>query len=170
MNILLCCSMGFSTSILVESMREAANEMGLTDYRIASIGAEQAYSYLNKADVILVAPQNTHEYLHLKDMAKKYNISVFLINRKYYGEMDGYAILIDMQKQLNNLSENEIKSNTFSGFIERKIIPIATKVGSNIVLTIIRNAMCSIMFLFIIGSICVLLTNFPVREIGRAHV
>lgn len=57
--------------------------------------------------------------------------------------------------------------NKFSSVIENKIMPIASKVGSNTVLSIIRNAMCSIMSLLIIGSICVLLTNFPISEVAN---
>ena len=55
-----------------------------------------------------------------------------------------------------------------SGFIEQKLMPIAAKVGQNRVLTIIRNSMCIYIALLIVGSVCILLTNFPVEAVANA--
>ncbi|MFR1599384.1 MAG: PTS sugar transporter subunit IIB, partial [Coprobacillus cateniformis] len=62
MNVLLCCCTGFSTSIMVKSMRKEAAEMGRNDIKIASVGTDQIYQYIYRADVVLVAPQLVHEY------------------------------------------------------------------------------------------------------------
>lgn len=55
----------------------------------------------------------------------------------------------------------------FSDFIEQKLMPIAAKVGENRVLTIIRNSMCVYIALLILGSISILLTNFPVEAVAN---
>lgn len=55
----------------------------------------------------------------------------------------------------------------FSNFIEQKLMPIAAKIGSNRILTIIRNAMCVYIALLIVGSISILLTSFPVEAIAN---
>ena len=55
----------------------------------------------------------------------------------------------------------------FSNFIEAKLMPIAAKVGSNRILTIIRNAMTIYISLLIVGSISILLTSFPVEAVAN---
>ncbi len=55
----------------------------------------------------------------------------------------------------------------FNDFIEQRLMPIAAKVGENRVLTIIRNSMCIYISLLIIGSVCILLTNFPIEAVAN---
>lgn len=57
--------------------------------------------------------------------------------------------------------------NSFSNFMEQKLMPFATKVGENRILTIIRNSMCVYISLLILGSISILLTNFPVESVAN---
>ena len=54
----------------------------------------------------------------------------------------------------------------FSQIIEQKLMPIASKIGSNRILTIIRNAMCVYIALLIVGSVSILLTSFPVEAVA----
>lgn len=86
--ILLCCAAGMSSSILVQNMRQAAKELDI-DCAIASVGAFQVQQYASKADIILIAPQCTHEFERILDIAKPLSIPVLLIGRKEYGEMNG---------------------------------------------------------------------------------
>lgn len=55
----------------------------------------------------------------------------------------------------------------FSKIIEQKLMPIASKIGSNRILTIIRNAMCVYIALLIVGSVSILLTSFPVEAVAN---
>lgn len=57
--------------------------------------------------------------------------------------------------------------NTFTSFIETKMTPIMAKVGSNRILTIIRDSMSSIMAILVIGSISVLLGNIPYEPVAE---
>lgn len=56
----------------------------------------------------------------------------------------------------------------FNDFIEQKLMPVAVKIGDNRVLTIIRNSMCIYISLLIIGSVCILLTIFPIEAVANA--
>ncbi|MEG0469681.1 MAG: hypothetical protein RR562_07205, partial [Longicatena sp.] len=162
MNVLLCCCSGFSTSILVKAMREEAIRIGRQDIKIGSIGADMLYEYIDRSDVILIAPQLFHEYDHLKKLADDAGKPMYVVNRDDYGNMDGKKVLSNMLFQIERDDREDIKMDTVSTFIESKLMPIAIKVGSNKVLTIIRNAMCATMSLLIIGSISILLTSFPI--------
>lgn len=52
-------------------------------------------------------------------------------------------------------------------FLEKRLLPIATKLGSNRILGIIRDAMCANLALLIIGSIAILLANIPNETIAK---
>lgn len=51
--------------------------------------------------------------------------------------------------------------NASTTFLEKHMMPLVVRVGSNRPLTIIRNAMCACMALLIIGSCSILLSNLP---------
>ncbi|WP_312061714.1 PTS sugar transporter subunit IIC [Pantoea septica] len=51
--------------------------------------------------------------------------------------------------------------STSTTYLEKHLMPLVTRVGSNRALTIIRNAMCACMALLIIGSTSILLSNIP---------
>lgn len=167
MNILLCCAAGMSTSIIVKKMRKAARELGYDQYKIASVDIAQVSKYIGKSDMVLLAPQVAYEYKHVVDMAIKRNIPVFIISNEDYGNMDGKSLLLKTQKQFNELHEEEIKMDTLSRTLEKYLLPMANKIGSNKVLGIIRNAMSATISLLIIGSISILLSNFPVESIAK---
>lgn len=166
LKILLCCSAGMSSSILVKRMREAAEKMEVE----CAIGATSSYlvdNYIHKVDVVLVAPQLIHEFDRIKRMALPYKVRVFLIGREDYGNMDGKAVLFQTLNKIELLNLEDKKMGKLSGFMESKLMPIALKFGSNRILTIIRNAMTASMALLIIGSISTLLANIPYEPIAK---
>lgn len=163
--ILLCCSAGMSSSILVKNMRDAAKEMNI-DCAIAATSALQIDQYVSKVNVVLIAPQCVHDYKRIKNIAQPYQIPVFLIGRKEYGEMNGKLVLLQAMKKID-LNQEEVKMDKVSSFIERKLMPLALKFGGNRTLTIIRNTMCASMALLIIGSISALLANIPYEPIAN---
>lgn len=167
MNILLCCCTGFSTSIMVKALREEAIRIQRNDIKVGSIGVDQLFAYIERADVLLIAPQLFHEYSHLKKLADEAGIPIVLMDRDDYGNMDGKNVLSKLLFQIEREDREEIKMDKVSTFIENKLMPIAVKVGSNKVLTIIRNAMCATMSLLIIGSISILFTSFPIDAVAK---
>lgn len=166
MKILLCCSAGMSSSILVKSMRQAAMKLEV-DCAIASVSVTQVPQYISKVDVILVAPQLTYELNRIREKAVPYKVRVFPIGRGDYGQMNGERILLQTLHKIELLNREEVKMDKFSGFVEAKLMPIALKFGSNRVLTIIRNAMTASMALLIIGSIATLLANIPYEPVAN---
>ena len=160
--ILLCCAAGMSSSILVKNMRLIAGELG-EECVIASVSSIQVEQYINKSDIVLIAPQCQHELGRISKLARPLSIPVLLIGRKEYGEMNGKSVLLNALRkiELNQKQEEDIDMDRVSSFIEAKIMPVAMKFGSNRTLTIIRNAMCSSMALLIIGSITILLPELP---------
>ncbi|WP_214796853.1 PTS sugar transporter subunit IIB [Exiguobacterium sp. s5] len=88
MNILLVCSAGMSTSILVEKMRTEAAARGLE----ASIDAipESRLKEQTNVDVILIGPQV--RYLESK-IKSSVSVPVAVIDNMAYGLMKGDQVL-----------------------------------------------------------------------------
>lgn len=88
--ILLVCAGGFSTSMLVERMKEAAEAKGI-DAVIDACGEGSMENYL-PADIIMLGPQMGHQ----EDSVKKKvgpNVPVTVIEMMDYGMMDGEKVL-----------------------------------------------------------------------------
>jgi len=88
--ILLACSSGMSTSLLVEKMKAHARSIGV-EAEIWAVGQEQAKQEMAKADVVLIGPQMSFLKGDLQKEAAKYGISVEVINMVAYGMADGKA-------------------------------------------------------------------------------
>lgn len=56
MNILLCCSAGMSTSLLVSKMEQSAKKQGI-DCKIWAIATSEVNDEIENADVVLLGPQ-----------------------------------------------------------------------------------------------------------------
>ncbi|AOX43414.1 PTS system, cellobiose-specific IIB component [Spiroplasma sp. NBRC 100390] len=78
--ILLVCSAGMSTSILVKKMKEAAENMDI-DVEIEAKAMAEAQSVLEDWDVILLGPQVKYIENNIKSMTKK---PVSVIDPKIY--------------------------------------------------------------------------------------
>ena len=90
MNILLVCAAGMSTSLLVNRMKEAANNQGIkVQIEAHPVGSIEAYG--DAADVILLGPQVRYA---LKGVKEKYpNKPIEVINMQDYGMMNGAKVL-----------------------------------------------------------------------------
>ncbi len=90
-HILLVCSAGMSTSMLVKKMQAAAKEKGV-EAEIWAVGDAASASELPKADIVFLGPQ-------VRFMQKKMQkavdgrIPVEVIDMKDYGSMNGKAVL-----------------------------------------------------------------------------
>ncbi|WP_078394804.1 PTS sugar transporter subunit IIB [Shouchella patagoniensis] len=92
MNILLVCSAGMSTSMLVSKMKESAEKQGL-DHEIDAVSASQLNEHLEKTDVILIGPQVRYMQAQITKQAEPHGIKVDLINQMDYGMMKGENVL-----------------------------------------------------------------------------
>ncbi|MCL5774232.1 MAG: PTS sugar transporter subunit IIB [Firmicutes bacterium] len=91
MKILLICSGGMSTSLIVEAMKKFSVEKGIYAL-IESAGSESLEDKINEFDVILVAPQVRHRFDRFKEIADRFNKPIELIDARAYGLVDGRSI------------------------------------------------------------------------------
>lgn len=92
MNILLCCSAGMSTSLLVTKMEAAAKEQGI-ECRIWAEGVDAVKNNISQADVLLLGPQVRFMLPALKKLGEENNIPVDSINPIHYGTVNGPKVL-----------------------------------------------------------------------------
>jgi PTS system cellobiose-specific IIB component len=84
--ILLVCSAGMSTSLLVEKMKKAAREKKI-EAEIWAIGSSSLDAELNTkdVDVVLVGPQMRYELPRIQERASHNNIKAEGIDMQDYG-------------------------------------------------------------------------------------
>lgn len=98
--ILLICTAGITTGLLVKNMQRAADEKGLAVhiYSAPAIIAEQILQQ-QTVDALLIGPQSKYEVNRLKDfLMVKYK----LIKETDYELLDGEAVLADSLTLLQN--------------------------------------------------------------------
>lgn len=163
--ILICCAAGMSSSILVKSMRDTASDLNM-NIKIGAINVGNIDKYIGKVDYILLAPQIEYEYKNILRKAESYDVEVLKITPKEYGRLEGKSLLLRIHNDLNILEE-EIEMDRLSKGLEKYILPFASKLGSNPILRIIRDGMSATVAILILGSISILLTNFPHEGIAN---
>ena len=101
--ILLVCSAGMSTSLLVTKMEGAAKDAGY-DAKIFALPFSDAPRVLEDVDVILLGPQVRFNLGKIKEEAAKVNpgLPVDVIDMKDYGLMNGANVLKKALEIVNN--------------------------------------------------------------------
>ncbi|QKG83244.1 PTS sugar transporter subunit IIB [Kroppenstedtia pulmonis] len=102
-NILLCCSAGMSTSMLVKKMEKAAEEQGKS-YQIKAVDTGRAKEELADAHVLLIGPQVKYLLSSMKEFASNYNVPVAVINPVDYGMCNGDAVLKQAEQLISDSS------------------------------------------------------------------
>ncbi|MEH7074315.1 PTS sugar transporter subunit IIB [Neobacillus drentensis] len=92
MNILLCCSAGMSTSLIVTKMEKAAELKGISA-RIWAVSESVVRSQIDEVDVLLLGPQVRFLLKEMKNICDEKNIPVEVIDMMNYGMCNGEAIL-----------------------------------------------------------------------------
>lgn len=100
--ILLVCSAGMSTSLLVSKMEQEAAAQGV-DAKIWAVGEAQAAANWEDADVLLLGPQVRFIEGKMKEMVAG-KIPVSTIDMRAYGMMDGKSVL---KSALDLIEENK---------------------------------------------------------------
>lgn len=90
-NILLVCSAGMSTSMLVKKMQDEVNIRGI-EANIWAVGDAQSASESSKADIVMLGPQVRFLEKKMKDQVDN-QIPVTVIDMRAYGMMDGKQVL-----------------------------------------------------------------------------
>lgn len=92
MNILLCCSVGMSTSLLVSKMKKNAKDRGI-DCKIWAVPIDVVKRELGSADVLLLGPQVRYMLPDFKALCDKKGIPVDVIDIVHYGVFNGKEVL-----------------------------------------------------------------------------
>ncbi|WP_346023658.1 PTS sugar transporter subunit IIB [Alkalibacterium indicireducens] len=90
--ILLACSSGMSTSLLVQKMEAEAKERGI-DAEIWAVAQDKAPEDMKKADVLLIGPQMRFMKKKFSVTADEVGIPLDVIDPVAYGRVDGKAVL-----------------------------------------------------------------------------
>ena len=98
-DITLMCSSGMSTSILMDNMREAAQQLDV-EIKIRAIAEQDFKDYCDLTDIVLIAPQIVFK---IKKIREKYegNYLISTIDSLDYGMMDGKNILLKALRVFN---------------------------------------------------------------------
>ncbi len=89
--ILLACNAGMSTSMLVNKMRKAAEEMGV-DAEINALSLTEATDRIADVDVVLLGPQVKFQKKAVEEAAAG-RTPVDVIDMRDYGTMNGKKVL-----------------------------------------------------------------------------
>ena len=97
--ILLVCSAGMSTSLLVTKMQEAAKEMQV-EIDINALPVSECSTKINEVDIVLLGPQVRFQKTVVERLANG-RIPVDIIYMRAYGMMDGKSILKSTLEKIN---------------------------------------------------------------------
>lgn len=92
MNILLICSAGMSTNMLMKRMKEAAASKHL-NVKIWAVGEALVQDHIPNADIILLGPQVRYLLHKVEDLAR--GKPVMEIDMASYGNLNGAKVLQD---------------------------------------------------------------------------
>jgi PTS system cellobiose-specific IIB component len=92
LRVIIVCSWGMSTSLLVDSMQSAAIQMHIT-LTVEALSAGEFAARVEECDVVLIAPQIRHLRKSIEKLAQSTGKPVALIEPFYYATMNGQAVL-----------------------------------------------------------------------------
>src|SRR6266699_1311140 len=104
--VLIVCSWGMSTSLLVDSMLEAAAERNC-ELRIEALSAGEYAARVDECDVVLIAPQIRHLRKSIEKLAVSVGKPSALIDPFHYATMNGQAVLVQVLYLLSRAKEGE---------------------------------------------------------------
>jgi len=90
--ILLCCSAGMSTSLMVNKMQKAAADKGI-EVEIWAEPMDKASSEVPKADVVLLGSQIKFALPEIKKLTDQAGNKIGVIDMMDYGMMNGEKVL-----------------------------------------------------------------------------
>lgn len=101
MNILLCCSVGMSTSLLVKRMEKVASEHG-EEHNIWAVPCDSIRYHIKKADVVLLGPQIRFLLPEVTKLGNALGVPVDIINMVDYGTYNGESVLKQAKRLIAN--------------------------------------------------------------------
>ncbi|MFO7152034.1 MAG: PTS sugar transporter subunit IIB [Bacillota bacterium] len=92
MKILLVCSGGMSTSIVVKAVEKKAAELK-EDVYVEAVSTTQFEEKVKDFDVALIAPQVRHRKQYFDEIASKHHVPTGVIEPQAYGPFGGEKII-----------------------------------------------------------------------------
>lgn len=102
--VLIVCSWGMSTSLLVDSMLEAAAIMQYA-VSVEALSAGEYMGQIDTCDIVLIAPQIRHLRKSIEKLAASAGKPVALIEPFHYATMNGKAVLEQVLHLLSGPTE-----------------------------------------------------------------
>jgi len=91
-NIVLFCSTGLSTNLLIRKIENAAEKKDIA-VTVKSYPESIMKKHISNADVVLVGPQVKHALTEIKEECDAHNVPLEVISTRDYGLMDGEKVL-----------------------------------------------------------------------------
>lgn len=100
MKVLMVCSGGMSSTIVVKSISDEAKKQGFP-LEIEAVGTPQISEEMTRIDydLLIVAPQVKHRLDYFKEVAEKHNVPVELIPPMGYTPIGGPKVLNEIIKK-----------------------------------------------------------------------
>lgn len=92
MKIILVCSAGMSTSMLVKKMNQSAKARKI-EVDIEAMAESQLKNHLDGLDVVLIGPQVRYLEKKVKEFVEPKGVKVAIIDSVAYGLMQGDKVL-----------------------------------------------------------------------------
>ena len=96
MKIVLCCAGGFSTTMLMDSMKRSVKEsakLNDDDFSFVAVPVDILNSEVENCDVLVIGPQIAHRLDYIKPIIDPYHIPYVIVDKDTYGKMDGATVL-----------------------------------------------------------------------------
>ena len=96
MKIVLCCAGGFSTTMLMDSMKRTVKEsakLNDDDFSFVAVPVDILNSEVENCDVLVIGPQLAHRLDYIKPIIDPYHIPYVIVDKDTYGKMDGATVL-----------------------------------------------------------------------------
>lgn len=172
--VLLVCSGGNSTSILVAQMEKHLREDEC--WHIDAIGYSELPMVIGRYDYILVAPQMSFQLNEIQKLADQFDeISVIQLPADLYAKCDGeqlddYIRTLMMHedpstsggKRMSEVKKKESALERFSDWMMQYLVPVASKIGNQRHLAAVRDGLTILIPATIVGGFSILLAIPPV--------
>jgi cellobiose PTS system EIIB component len=102
--VIIVCSWGMSTSLLVDSLITAA-EAAHIELQVEALSAGEYAARVEECEVVLIAPQIRHLRKSIEKLATSLGKPVGMIEPFYYATMNGQAVLEQIMLMVATMQE-----------------------------------------------------------------
>ena len=92
MKIVLCCAGGFSTTMLMDSMKAVVKKsakLNEDDFSFVAIPVDILQSEVEDCDVLVIGPQIAHKLDYIKPIIEPYHIPYVIVDQEVYRKLAG---------------------------------------------------------------------------------